>query len=366
MNPRHILISRTDSIGDVILTLPLAGLLKRKFPDCRISFLGMPYTSEIINSCTNIDAFINWQEIDSLTESEAITQLKEVNADLIIHVFPRKKISFLARKAGIPNRLGSTGRLYHWRDCNILVPLSRKRSDLHEAMLNLKLAQRVHKFKIQESINKENHADNTITISDIPSLYGMRVDQPVDPTFGNLINSSDFNIILHPRSKGSSREWGIENYAKLAQELSKKNKGSGTNNYKVFITGTQLEGEMLQKEGFFKLAGNVVDVTGRFNLKEFIQFINSADALIAGSTGPLHIASALGKVTIGLYPPIKPMDPGRWAPIGKRASFIVADKECNICRKSKVCECMQLISVDEVYQRLESMVTRDILKSKQS
>lgn len=366
MNPRHILISRTDSIGDVILTLPLAGLLKRRFPDCQISFLGMPYTSEIISSCTNIDTFIDWQKIDSLTQQDAINQLKELKADLILHVFPRKKISFLAKKAGISYRLGSTGRLYHWRDCNMLVPLSRKRSDLHEAMLNLKLAERVHKVKIQKSLITENQDDDTVTISDIPSLYGMKVDKPVDPTFGNLINSSDFNIILHPRSKGSSREWGIENYAKLAQKLSKKKAESSASNYKIFITGTQLEGEMLHKEGFFKLAGNVVDVTGRFNLKEFMQFINSADALIAGSTGPLHIASALGKIAIGLYPPIKPMDPGRWAPIGKRASFIVADKECNKCRKLKVCECMQLISVDQVYQKLESMVVSDILQKKQS
>ncbi|MBK7669733.1 MAG: hypothetical protein IPJ32_21845 [Sphingobacteriaceae bacterium] len=30
-------------------------------------------------------------------------------------------------------------------------------------------------------------------------------------------------------------------------------------------------------------------------LKQFISFINNADALVAASTGPLHIASALGK-----------------------------------------------------------------------
>ena len=31
-NYRKIIISRTDSIGDVVLTLPLAGLLKKYYP----------------------------------------------------------------------------------------------------------------------------------------------------------------------------------------------------------------------------------------------------------------------------------------------------------------------------------------------
>ena len=35
-NPKKIVISRTDSIGDVALTLPLAGILKSKYPDVRI------------------------------------------------------------------------------------------------------------------------------------------------------------------------------------------------------------------------------------------------------------------------------------------------------------------------------------------
>lgn len=64
------------------------------------------------------------------------------------------------------------------------------------------------------------------------------------------------------------------------------------------------------------------------NLKQFISFIAAADGLIAASTGPLHIAAALGKVALGIYPPIKPMHPpGRWAPLGKNASYLVLEKK---------------------------------------
>ena len=50
-----ILISRTDSIGDVILTLPMAGLIKKNYPDSVIFFLGRTYTKETIALSKHID-----------------------------------------------------------------------------------------------------------------------------------------------------------------------------------------------------------------------------------------------------------------------------------------------------------------------
>ena len=37
--PANLLIVRTDRIGDVILSLPLAGIVKKNFPQCRVSYL---------------------------------------------------------------------------------------------------------------------------------------------------------------------------------------------------------------------------------------------------------------------------------------------------------------------------------------
>ncbi len=38
--PVNIIISRTDSIGDVVLTLPVAAVLKKYFPEIKIGFMG--------------------------------------------------------------------------------------------------------------------------------------------------------------------------------------------------------------------------------------------------------------------------------------------------------------------------------------
>jgi len=84
------------------------------------------------------------------------------------------------------------------------------------------------------------------------------------------------------------------------------------------------------------------------SLAQLMSFIEACDGLVAASTGPLHIAAALGKTAIGIYPPIRPMHPGRWAPVGKQAKFAVIEKECSDCRNNGMCHCMQEISPEVI------------------
>lgn len=80
-----------------------------------------------------------------------------------------------------------------------------------------------------------------------------------------------------------------------------------------------------------------------------LSLINTCDALVAASTGTLHIAAALGKLAIGLFPSIRPMDAGRWAPIGKNAMALHQNKNCNLCKhQPENCNCIQSISPHQV------------------
>ena len=332
MNPHRIIISRTDSIGDVMLTLPLAGIFKKYFTDTYIFFLGSAYTKDIIEACKYIDEFIDWTALSKLSENEAISVLKSLNADTIIHVFPRTEIAILAKKANIKKRIGTTNRIYHWLNCNNLVKLSRKNSDLHESQLNIKLL-------------KPLGIDYDFNLTQIASSYGFYETQILPEKFSRLLDKEKFNLILHPKSKGSAREWGLDNFAKLIEILPAEN-------YKIFISGTSAEAQLMRLEILDKY-DKITDLTGKLTLVEFIAFIEQADGLIASSTGPLHIAAALGKHAIGIYPPIKPMHPERWKPVGKNAHYFVKEKICNDCRKTNDCHCMKSILPEEIKEYLE-------------
>ncbi|MDD3742791.1 MAG: glycosyltransferase family 9 protein [Lentimicrobiaceae bacterium] len=331
-----LLISRTDSIGDVVLTLPLVGLIKARHPEMHIAFLGQSYTRAVIEACASVDEFIDWQQISQLSAPEQISTLKKKNFDTIIHVFPRKAIARIAKKASIPLRIGTTGRLYHWVLCNRLIRFSRRNSGLHEAQLNLKLA--------ADWLDEVN-----IPEKEIIQYYGLTRVSALPVKLAAYLHPDKFNLILHPKSKGSAREWGSENFAALSELLPREK-------YNIIITGTQAEGDLLTQEGFFAKAGEINNLTGKMSLAEMLSFIQAADGLIAASTGPLHLAAALGKVALGIYPPIKPMHPGRWKPLGKHAGYLVAEKECEECRKSGPCLCMMHITPQQVKHKLESMV----------
>jgi heptosyltransferase III len=322
---KRIIISRTDNLGDVILTLPLLGYLKSEMPDIRIYFLGKKYTQPIIDHCIFVDEFLDRDEVLKYPQ-----ELERVRADSIIFIYPDRDLARLAKKAGINYRVATSHRWYNWFYCNQVVDFSRIRSNLHESQLNFKL---LSPFKLAWDIDVE----------DLSSLYGLKAG---NTDFGDLLSKDRFNLIVHPKSKGSAKEWGLDHFEQLVKALPE-------NEFKIFITGLKEEGDIIRREAPGLLeGGNVVDLTGRLSMDEMISFVGSANGLLACSTGVLHLASALGKFALGIYAPIKPVHPGRWKPIGPLANHLVLDKDCNRCGKNPVCECIRSITVNEVKSKL--------------
>lgn len=298
---KHILINRTDAIGDVVLTLPMAGYLKQLYPHAKVSFLGKAYTAPVVKCSAFVDEFIDYTQLLTLPQAEQVTFLQSKNIDAIVHVFPNKHVAELAKQAGIKLRIGTTNRLFHWYTCNKLVKLSRKKSDLHEAQLNLILLKPFGLTEVQpiEAIIQHNK-------------FAPMVALPA--TFKALLATDKFNLILHPKSHGSGVEWGLDNFKALAEDLP-------ADRYQIFISGSDKEQAILQ-DWLKTLPQQVVDLTGQMTLDEFIAFIAKADGLLASGTGPLHLASALGVHALGLFPSRRPIHPGRWAPIGPKAEYL--------------------------------------------
>ena len=331
------LVSRTDAIGDVVLTLPVCGRLHQLFPGCRVVLIGRSYTAAVAAACPWVDDFLNLDELQLLSEPQQVAALRRFGATAIVHVFPSQRLARLAQKARIPVRIGTRNRWRHWLTCNRLVALSRRHSPLHEAQLNLQL------------LRPLGGAAETSLPAVVP-LGRLEAAEPLAEAWRQLLarrRPGQLNVILHPRSRGSAREWGPANFARLAQLLH----AAG---HRVFVTGTAAEGEelagWLRKNAVFLAA----DLTGQLSLPQFLAFIAAADGLVAGSTGPLHLAAALGRHALGLYPPIRPMHPGRWAPLGPHAEFMVFDKAgCQDCRiPPAACTCIRAIGAAAVAARV--------------
>jgi heptosyltransferase III len=333
MSRATFIISRTDAIGDVVLTLPVAGALRSLYPGARILFLGRSYTKEIIAACEHIDGFLNWDEWRAMPAGGAAGAMAATGADCIIHVFPDKAIARVAKKARIAERIGTTNRIYHWRYCNVLVRLSRRNSPHHEAQLNLRLLGPLG-------------GRSEYSLGEIGGYYGLTRLAPLPAEIEGLLDRGRFNLILHPKSRGSAREWGLENFRQLVGLLPRER-------YKVFVTGTAAEGQLLAP--LLEEYPFVTDLTGRLTLGQLMTFLSKADGLVAASTGPLHLAAALGIHALGIYPPIRPMHPGRWAPVGPKVRVFVKAGECSACRAGGDCGCIRGIPPQALGGYLESL-----------
>lgn len=329
---KRVIISRTDSIGDVLLTLPLCAWIKSTYPTATILFLGKGYTKSVVQCYDLVDEFIDWKDFENLQKADRIEGFRSLKADAIIHVFPNKDIASLAKKVRIPVRIGTSHRTFHLLSCTHRPNFTRKRSDLHESQLNHELLR-------------------PVGLVDLPSLDEItkatthfHAPESTLPKFvEEALQNGGKSIILHPKSQGSAREWPMEKYVELTKELAKRD-------FTVFYTGTQAEGDLFRSQ--IPAHENVIDTTGKLSLDELITFISKADYLLACSTGPLHIAGYLGINTIGFFVPKRPIHPGRWKALGPNVSILVNDPECPKCAKKSDCNCIADISVDRVLSLL--------------
>lgn len=311
---KKILLSRVDNLGDVVLTLPLAGCLKKLYPEAKIYFLGKNYTAPIASLSHDIDEIIKWDELENSTDSEIIEQIKKYDFDMVVHVFSVKRIASICFKAKIPLRLGTAHRIYNWRYCNKLSFFSRKSSDHHESQLNLKLIESLSsQFKINFELNKIREYLNLNL--NYPSQYFNDINQ--------YISEDKFNLIIHPKSFGSAMEWPLELFRELVESLDRTK-------YNVIVTGTKKEEVHLEMVFLNPLRGKVTSCVGFLTIEQLMALMLKADGIIAASTGPLHLGSILGLNTLGLFPDKRPMFPLRWMPIGVRSSFLLSRKSASM------------------------------------
>lgn len=329
--PGRIILSRPDALGDAVVTLTTAGWIKHHAPAAHITVLCKDYARPVWACSRHVDAIITLDELQAGGNATAVDRLRGSNADAIVHVFPHRAVAHWAKQAGIPRRIGTSHRWWHWFTCNERVDFTRKNSPLHEAQLNLKL---LSPFGIPVPGNAEELVPHIGFVP--PSLSG---------DLRALLPAGKRIVVLHPLSKGSAVEWGLTNFSALIRALDPAR-------WHVLVTGTKDEAERYRSALALDLS-HVTDLGGRLKLDELIAIIGASDALVAASTGPLHIAAACGKRAIGLFGMRRPIHPGRWAPLGADAHVLVHDPGCVRCARGEECDCIARIAPQHVLQLLE-------------
>ncbi len=331
--PRNILVVRTDRLGDVILTLPVCSTLHTAIPGAHISMLVRTYVRPIVSGNPIVGDVI-WADDDRGMPKGILSLRKELRNkgfDAAIVVRPTFRNTLLVLLARIPRRVGTGYRWYSWLFTDRIFE-HRKTAERHELEYNLRL---LRPLGIEVS-------------SSVAPYFGIRVPAEVRQEITAILRSFGIEddqrvVVLHPASGGSAREWPPDRFREVGLQLAARE------HVKVVVTGMPSEERTLRRV-LENSSPPFVSLVGRLSLPSLAGLLERASLFIANSTGPLHLAGALGTPVIGLYPPVLPMSAARWGPYAENGVALSGEGpgNCLRCARGGRCACMLSIQINHV------------------
>ncbi len=296
---------RPDRIGDVVLSTPLYHTLKDSFPESFVAALVSPFTAPLLEKNPYIDAILTDTPAGGNSDKGFWAKTHEIgsyNFTMALLLMPTRRLALMLFLAGIRRRIGVGHILYEV--LTLMEGVSRHRySPLrHESDYMLDMARRIGARKLWTT------PEIFLSAGEKSAARGYLAGKGLDE--GPIIG-------IHPGSGRSAPNWTIDRYVGLAKKISE----SG---HQVLVTGSETERHLA--ELFHGIgAPGVYTSFGELSLRELAAVISRLGCLISSSTGPMHIAAALGIPTISMFCPLTACSPKLWGPLGNTSVIVTPD-----------------------------------------
>lgn len=333
---KRVLIRSANWVGDAVMSLPAISSVRRSFPQAEISILAKPWVAEIFQNRSIVDRVIIYQSpgIHQGLQGKwrLAKKIKEEGFELALllqNAFEAALISYLA---GIPRRAG-----YDTDGRGLLLT--------HPVALNKKIKkghQIDYYLQMVESLGCQP-AKRTPYL-EISRERQEEAQQMLQ--FQGIGESEDLVGISPGATFGSAKQWFPEKYGKLAERIV-KNFGA-----RILIFGSQGDKNAAVQVGQ-NAKVSLVDLTGRTTLGQAMALIGRCRLFITNDSGLMHLAAALRVPVVAIF---GSTDPDKTGPIAEVCRVVRKPVPCAPCLKTECPEerqCMELISVDEVYEEVK-------------
>ena len=334
---KEFLVIRNDKIGDFMLIWPALAWLKKNIDNSHVVCIVSQSSSELARQCPYIDEYYIDMDYGSLKKS-----LSKYNFKASVSFFSTFRIGFLLKNLNIPIRIAPKTKLAQFF-YNFRIKQKRSKSEKPEFEYNIDL--------IYELFNIIK-LDKILDADDAPFWILNKKDQE-DYKYDFLkqynININKKNIFIHPGSGGSSKTLSPDTFIKICEGL----RSFDDYNFLIHCKDNDDNNANYILQNISSNV-NIQKIIDSSSIKKMIFNISCCDVFIAGSTGPLHIAGALNKKTVGFYPSKKSSTSLRWQTINnfhKRLSITDTDKNrknITIDIKKTLLDIQKLISTDEI------------------
>jgi heptosyltransferase-2 len=326
-----ILIVRPDGIGDLVVSLPLATQIRQQIPDAQIGFLVNPVAAPVLENHPDVDFIKTINHAKPLKERiEAFS--KDIDATIFLKPF--KELMWPAFLARTPIRI-ATG--YRLRSLLVNRRIYEHRSDCtkHEAEYNLSLLKGL-------GITPTEFVPPQLVITANELIAGENYWQATHKP----------RIVIHPGGI-STRHWQPVHYLNLALDLVYKG-------YSVIFTGSEQERIDFAQETIIDKANSsdIKNLMGKLSIRELMAVIATGQVVVSGSTGPAHLAAALGTFTVSIFDPRRSSLPIRWQPLGLGVLLRPDVPTCEKCIGIACAywDCLDRIKVSDVATQITQLV----------
>jgi heptosyltransferase-2 len=326
----NILIIKPGAIGDLLHLTPVIRALKGKYPNACISLLvSSKATASLFRDNPHIHETIVFEKKGEHRSCLALISLwnriRKKRYDTVIH-FQRSNLkAWFLVTAALP--------------CRVLVYHKAKNRIVHAVANHL-----------------ETVAPLGIPETDLDLEFYTSVD---DDSFAEqLLGTPEYAgkklLCLNPGASNRIKCWSTVGFAALADRLINELDA------RVLIIGGTEERDLA--DSIYTAMNNApLDLVGKLSLTQLGAVLKRCEVLVSGDTGPMHLATAVKTPVVALFGAI---DPRRTGPVGKGHRVIQHNEvecvPCNAktCRNSMNLECMDKITVDEVFSEVAAMLEK--------
>lgn len=358
MTYSNILLIKMSSLGDVIHTLPFIAVLRKRFPQAKITWLVHPQFAAFLPDPPLVDQVLYFDKVkfNHMGWGEKLgyfqemrTRLRARHFDLVIDLQGLFKSAVLAFLTGCPERIGYC----EMREGSGLVSRAITGPHAKDHVIERYLDVARYLGCTVNSIDfpmpdlsaewEQVQAKLTAAGLNLPAAKGtapQAAAAKVSATETAATVSAENYVVMVPGARWETKVYPAAHFAKLAQLLL----AEGT---RVVLAGSK-DDAAFGKEIVTRTPG-VTNLIGQTSLRELGALIQHSKFYFSADTGPLFIATAFKKPLVAVYGPTRPERTGPYGFDG--ATVLVAPVPCAGCLR-KHCdhwECMAAVAPEQLY-----------------
>jgi ADP-heptose:LPS heptosyltransferase len=280
-------------------------MVKKMYPEAELLVLVRRYNYEIVKNLPYVDRII---KIDDYSTEALCAELHSFAPDIFIALYNDAFVARLARASKAKLRIGPLSKLSSFITYNKGLWQKRSKSIKNEGEYNLDLIRRLDRARF-DSVYELN-----------TRLYYDASHKEIAELFFAAEDIDGRSLVVNPFIGGSAKNITDSQYSNLLRLFSARQPDVAL--VLVCHISEKARAEKLIAESQTKVHLYANDG----DLLNIAAIIDKGDAFLGASTGPTHIAGALGKRIVAIYPAKKSQSPCRWGVLGNaKVDYIVPD-----------------------------------------